>query len=269
MTKALTRQEPNTFAPTTLTEAKEFGEMVASSSFAPQQYQGKPHDIVIAIQMGMELGLAPMQALQNIAVVNGRPSLWGDAALAVCRAHPECEDVVETYDSAAQVATCVVKRRRCEPTTRTFSVQDAKLAQLWGKRGPWTQYPQRMLQMRARGFALRDAFPDALRGLITREEAQDYPTPTPTPAAVTDTAPAALPPPVVEPEPVNNTQLLDEISLCDDKSELRRIYRQNEDTEIREACKARVTQLDAECDAERSRMAEQVMNVMREPGEEG
>jgi hypothetical protein len=32
-----------------------------------------------------------------------------------------------------------------------------------------------MLAMRARGFALRDAFPDVLKGLITAEEAQDYP----------------------------------------------------------------------------------------------
>jgi hypothetical protein len=36
-----------------------------------------------------------------------------------------------------------------------------------------------MLQMRARGFALRDAFPDALRGMVTAEEASDYPTPQP------------------------------------------------------------------------------------------
>ena len=56
---------------------------------------------------------------------------------------------------------------------------DAKRAGLAGKSGPWTQYPRRMLQMRARGFALRDAFPDLLRGLVTAEEAMDYPTPTP------------------------------------------------------------------------------------------
>jgi hypothetical protein len=56
-----------------------------------------------------------------------------------------------------------------------FSVADAKKAGLWGKQGPWTQYPKRMLQLRARGFALRDAFPDVLRGLVTAEEAQDYP----------------------------------------------------------------------------------------------
>jgi hypothetical protein len=37
--------------------------------------------------------------------------------------------------------------------------------------------------MRARGFALRDAFPDVLKGLITVEEAQDYPDDTAAPQA--------------------------------------------------------------------------------------
>jgi len=58
-------------------------------------------------------------------------------------------------------------------TRRTFSVKDARLAGLMNKAGPWKQYPKRMLQMRARGFAIRDAFPDALKGVITYEEASD------------------------------------------------------------------------------------------------
>jgi hypothetical protein len=56
---------------------------------------------------------------------------------------------------------------------------DAKRAGLLGKAGPWAQYPARMLALRARGFALRNAFADALRGLITAEEAQDYTQPEP------------------------------------------------------------------------------------------
>jgi uncharacterized iron-regulated membrane protein len=40
-----------------------------------------------------------------------------------------------------------------------------------------------MLTLRARGFALRNTFADALRGLITAEEAQDYPS-TEAPAVV-------------------------------------------------------------------------------------
>jgi hypothetical protein len=93
-------------------------------------------------------------------------------------ASPVCEYVREQIegDGEAMAAWCEAKRRGYEkPTVARFSVADAKKAGLWGKVGPWTQYPKRMLQLRARGFALRDAFPDVLKGLVTAEEAQDYP----------------------------------------------------------------------------------------------
>jgi hypothetical protein len=89
-----------------------------------------------------------------------------------------CEFISEAVegDGDQMVATCVAKRRGYPaPSAVKFSVADAKKAGLWGKSGPWTQYPKRMLQLRARGFALRDAFPDVLKGLVTAEEAQDYP----------------------------------------------------------------------------------------------
>jgi len=162
----------------TMADAMKFGEMVANSDFAPKDFRGKPASCVLAIQAGAEIGLSPMQALQSIAVVNGRPSIFGDAALAVVKASHVCEFVTETLegDGEQMVATCTAKRRGYPtPTVVRFSVADAKKASLWGKSGPWTQYPKRMLQMRARGFALRDAFPDALRGMVTAEEAQDYP----------------------------------------------------------------------------------------------
>jgi hypothetical protein len=161
-----------------MADAMKFGEMIANSDFAPKDFRGKPASCVLAIQAGAEIGLSPMQAMQSIAVVNGRPSIYGDAALAVVKASPVCEYVTETIegDGEQMVAICTAKRRGYPaPTISRFSVADAKRAGLWGKSGPWTQYSRRMLQMRARGFALRDCFPDVLRGLVTAEEAQDYP----------------------------------------------------------------------------------------------
>ena len=169
---------------TTMADAMKFGEMIANSDFAPKDFRGKPASCVLAIQAGAEIGLSPMQAMQSIAVVNGRPSIFGDAALAVAKASPVCEYVTETIEGEGEqmVATCTAKRRGYPAATVSrFTVADAKKASLWGKSGPWSQYPKRMLQMRARGFALRDAFPDVLRGLVTAEEAQDYPTATATP----------------------------------------------------------------------------------------
>ncbi len=80
-----------------------------------------------------------------------------------------------------EVATCTVWRYERAPGGRvkressaSFSMDDAKRAGLAGKKGPWQDYPRRMRQMRARSFALRDAFADALRGLSVREEVMDY-----------------------------------------------------------------------------------------------
>jgi hypothetical protein len=174
----LTTTNRQGYAPATLGEAMEFSKMLADSSMVPRAYQGKPQDIMVCVQWGQEIGLAPMQALQNIAVINGKPSVYGDAAMALVQASPVCEDVEEYFEGEGTpnpIAVCVAKRKGRKPVVAKFSVEDAKRAGLWGKQGPWQAYPKRMMQMRARGFALRDAFPDVLKGLITAEEAQDYP----------------------------------------------------------------------------------------------
>jgi hypothetical protein len=175
---ALTTTDRKGFAPATLTEAMDFSKMLADSQMVPRAYQGKPQDVLVCVQWGYEIGLAPMQALQNIAVINGKPSVYGDAAMALVQASPVCEDIEEFFEGEGTpnpVAVCVAKRKGRKPVVAKFSVEDAKRAGLWGKQGPWQAYPKRMMQMRARGFALRDAFPDVLKGLITAEEAQDYP----------------------------------------------------------------------------------------------
>jgi hypothetical protein len=162
----------------TFDDAFRFAAMVAKSDFAPKDFRGKPESCLLAIQHGSEIGLSPMQSLQNIACINGRPAIWGDAALALCLASPVCDGIHELIEGEGDNMTAVCQTSRKGKDANVvgrFSVADAKRAGLWGKSGPWTQYPKRMLQLRARGFALRDAFPDVLKGLVTAEEAQDYP----------------------------------------------------------------------------------------------
>jgi uncharacterized protein (DUF3820 family) len=177
MSSAITKHQEvaSALAPRSFDDVLRFAEMLAKSDMVPKDYKGKPGNIMAAVQMGAELGLAPMQSLQNIAVINGRPGVWGDALLALVQAHPECEDVIEEKPTSTTPAVCTVKRRGRSPVTQTFSVEDAKRARLWGKQGPWTEYPQRMLQLRARAFALRDSFADVLRGIGMAEELQDIP----------------------------------------------------------------------------------------------
>jgi hypothetical protein len=179
MTTELSTQRASGLALQSFDDAFRFSKMVAASEFAPKDFKGKPESCLLAIQHGSEVGLSPMQSLQSIAVINGRPTIWGDAALALVQACSVCEYVREYLEGEGDNLTAVCEAKRQgypAPTTVRFSVADAKKASLWGKTGPWTQYPSRMLQLRARGFALRNAFADALRGLVTAEEAQDYPT---------------------------------------------------------------------------------------------
>jgi hypothetical protein len=147
---------------------------IHASGLAPDSYKG-PDQVMVAIMSGAEIGLSPMQSLQSIAVINGRVTLWGDGALAIVRTNKF--RVREWCEGSGdeRTAHCEVIRPDTEETIeRTFSVAQAKKAGLWTKRGPWQDYPERMLQMRARAWAMRDGAADVLRGLSIREEVQDY-----------------------------------------------------------------------------------------------
>lgn len=174
---ALQPQQQRGFAltPQSLDEAMQFAGLMAKSSIIPKDYQGNPGNILIATMWGQEIGLAPLQAMQSIAVINGRPSIWGDAMLALVRGSGLLEYIKE--EPTEEGCTCTLKRRGDQfEVARTFTPEDAKRAGLWGKPGPWQQHTKRMMQMRARAFALRDAFADVLRGVHIGEEAQDLPT---------------------------------------------------------------------------------------------
>jgi hypothetical protein len=173
--KELTVRGGFALAPQSMTEAMTMATMLCKSSMVPKCYTNKPEDTLIAMMMGSELGLNPIQSLQNIAVINGKPSIYGDALAALVQNHPAFGGMEESFNETGMVATCTVWRKGGTKHTQTFGQADAQKANLWGKAGPWTQYPKRMLAMRARGFALRSQFADALAGLITREEAEDMP----------------------------------------------------------------------------------------------
>jgi len=165
----------------------QLADMMSKSDLVPQQFRGRPADVMIAVQYGAELGLPPLQALSGIAVINGRACVWGDAALAVVQASGTVENIKEmTFEEIATAGKAVFWGKRKgipEPFVREFSLADAKKAGLLNKKGPWSDYTPRMLQMRARAFGLRDGWADILKGMGIREEIEDIPA---------EEAPAAL-----------------------------------------------------------------------------
>jgi hypothetical protein len=120
---------------TTFPQLLEFSELVKKSGLAPKSFD-KVESIVIAIQFGLEIGLAPMQALQGVAVINGMPSLYGDSAKALCLADPSCVRINEGMDGKLEdgslTAWCESLRvGHDEPLRTEFSIADAKRAGLW------------------------------------------------------------------------------------------------------------------------------------------
>lgn len=180
--------------PTNLDDAFRLSEAFHQAQLAPRDLNS-PQAIMIAMMQGMELGMSPVQAVQSVAVINNRPVIWGDALIAVVRAHPDCLYVKEWIDGEGddRVAWCETQRKgEDEPVKRSFSVEDAKRSGKWttepkvtrkSRNGgtyqadndsPWYRYPQRMLQMRARAWCLRDVYADAMKGIQVREEVEDY-----------------------------------------------------------------------------------------------
>lgn len=184
----------SSIVPRNLDEAFRLSQAIHQAGMSPYGID-TPQKVMIAMLAGLELGMPPMQAVQSVAVINNRPCMWGDGLIGVVRRDPSCLYVKEWMEGTgdARIAYCETKRRgEDEPVVRSFSVDDAKRAGLWqtepivkkrAKGGgtyegpndsPWYKYPQRMLQMRARAWCLRDVYPDVLKGMHSREEVEDY-----------------------------------------------------------------------------------------------
>lgn len=149
-------------------------EKLAKSGLMPNGLS-TPEKVLVALQYGYELQLSPMVAVNNIAVINGKPSISTDLMHAIVKRSPEyagCEWVKMT-DTEAMVK---VKRRTANYTEEvigSFTIEEAKKAGLIRDKSPWVTYPKRMLKHRALKFALQDAFPDILAGFQEPDEARE------------------------------------------------------------------------------------------------
>lgn len=161
---------------TNVEDMRTVSQIILQSCLAPDSYKTK-EQIFVGLQSGAEIGLKPMQALNSIVVIHGKPTLWGDAALGLVKRSGLMKAFAEKVTGEGENMVAYVKSIRkdgdCESTVETeFSVKDAKTAKLWGKSGPWTTHPKRMLKYKARAFNLRDNFPDILMGMHLTEEMQ-------------------------------------------------------------------------------------------------
>jgi hypothetical protein len=178
-----------------LGDAVRLAEAIYKTQMVPEPLRGKPDAVVAVVLAGHELGLGPMQSLQTIDLIQGRPALSpeGMRALILAEGHG--------FDVDAQDDHCtVICRRRDWPPERdwrqfTFTMADAERAGL-AEKDNWVKYPRAMLTARATGEAARAIFADVIAGLsYTSEEVADFsPPPAQSRLARPDTGPGARQP---------------------------------------------------------------------------
>ena len=152
-----------------LGDAVSLAEVICNTELVPPPLRGRPDGVVAVVLAGHELGLGPMQSLQTIDLIQGRPSLSPEGMRALILSHGHTL-VVEATEEAATVSC---RRREWSDdqwAAFTFSMADAKRAGLTEKEN-WKKYPRAMLTARATSEAARAVFADVIAGLsYTPEE---------------------------------------------------------------------------------------------------
>lgn len=174
----------------------EMAGIISKSAFKPKGLNTH-EDIFLGIQFGYGVGLSdPLQIVQNIAVVNGRPSFYGDMLLGICKASPHFKDHFEEIEEVRGangepdlICRCYAHREgESKPHEGKFSFREAVRAGLTGK-DTYKGYPRDMIMWKARARAFRAAFPDVLKGVSFREDLDEPRTRTTVDAEVTESTP--------------------------------------------------------------------------------
>lgn len=152
--------------------------MYAKSRLVPQQFQGKPEDCCIALQMAMRLRVDPFMFMQACYVVHGRPGVESKLAIALANNAGAFRDRIKfKLEGTGPNRTCTAfahdadTGERCE---QTVSMAMAKAEGWISKQGSkWQTMPDLMLQYRSAMFLIRLHCPEVLMGMQTVEELAD------------------------------------------------------------------------------------------------
>lgn len=158
----------------------DIGKMFATSQLVPQNYQGKPMDCTIAVDMANRMGVSPMMVMQNLYVVKGKPTWSGQACMSMIRASEEFKNVRLVYSGEPNTDSrgCRVEAEYKSDGTKaigtTVTIGMVKEMKLYDKPGSlWKTMPEQMLSYRASAYFARSYIPNALMGMHVEGEPED------------------------------------------------------------------------------------------------
>lgn len=161
-------------------DAQRMAKVFVNSSLVPQQFKGDLGSCLIALNMANRMKADPLQVMQNIYIVHGKPS-FSSSYLIACfnqcgrysaiRYKFEGEKGTDTWGCKA-VATELATGEILEGVTVTMAM--AKAEGWYNKAGgKWKTMPELMMRYRAATFLIRSVTPEIALGFTTTEEVLD------------------------------------------------------------------------------------------------
>jgi hypothetical protein len=156
---------------TGLDEAWRMAQALSQSSLLPDELRNKAADVLTMILYGQDLGLSPMQSIQGIYVVKGKPQLSAQTWIALTRRAGHALSVLRHTAETCTVE--IIRGDTGEKHAETFTIEDAKTARLFSSDGMYAKYPKRMLLARAVSNCCRFICPEIALGFIAEGELEE------------------------------------------------------------------------------------------------
>lgn len=158
----------------------EYAKMLSNSTIVPQSYYKRPENCFVALDMATRMGISPLVVMQNLYVIQGKPSWAGSAIAAMLKATPQFRNVDLNYVGSPNTdswgAYVTAEKTSTGKTIKggTVTIAIAKKEGWFQKSGSkWQTMPEIMLAYRAYAWFGRVFAPELMMGMQTTEELND------------------------------------------------------------------------------------------------
>ena len=163
-------------------EAWRISSNLSQSDIIPVQYQNKPANVLIALEMAIRMRTSPMQVMQNLYIVNGKPAWSSQYIIAVINSSGKYKQELQfELSGEGEKLSCyawVIDKNDNKLVGPTITMQMAKTEKWIDKSGSkWKTMPDVMIRYRAASFFGRIYCPDLIMGIYAVEEAESFDSP--------------------------------------------------------------------------------------------
>lgn len=151
--------------------------MMTTSSLVPKEYQNNIPNIMIALEMANRIGVSPLMVMQNLNIIQGRPSWSSQFIISALNSCKRFSPLRFKMDGEGDEYGCTAwaKDGSGEILEGPKVTWKMATAEGWTTKGgsKWKTMPELMFRYRAAAFFGRLYAPDVLMGMGTADEAED------------------------------------------------------------------------------------------------